>query len=191
LQNKDRDVLKSRYGECLLIAAKKIVMAGGFFAAYICLPAMLLLIISDPFLRYFVGRPFFWSNEVSTFLMILMAFAGFGTALHKGQHVRVILLFSKLPHQVQNILWVVVSLLTSIYIGLLSFTVFRLAFSSLSINALTPTANLVFFPWQLLAGLGLFTFFLALILFTAKRIAIASSKKEAKEEDSELEGYGM
>jgi TRAP-type C4-dicarboxylate transport system permease small subunit len=184
-------VPKFNYLEYLVIAAKKIVLAGGFFAAYICLPAMLILIISDPFLRYFVGRPFFWSNEVSTFLMILMAFAGFGTTLHKGQHVRVTLLFGKLPPSVQNALWVVTSILTSIYIGLLSYTVFRLAFSSLSIRALTPTANLTFFPWQFLAGLGLFTFFLALVLFTVKKISIASSEKKEKEETSELEGYGM
>jgi TRAP-type transport system small permease protein len=180
-----------RYGDYLIVAAKKIVQAGGFFAAYICLPAMLVLIISDPILRYFVGRPFFWSNEVSTFLMILMAFSSFGMTLQRGQHVRVTLLFHKLPNHIQNILWVVVSTLTSIYTGFLSYTVFRLAFSSLSIRALTPTANLLFFPWQFLAGLGLLTFLVALILFTAKRISIASAEKKEKEEAGEIEGYGM
>jgi len=179
--------------ELLSLVARVIIRAAGLFASYVCLGGMLLLVISDPILRYFVGQPLYWSNEVSTFLMVLMAFTALGITLIKGKHVRVTLIFSRLPRKVQNVLWVIISLMTIFYVGILSYAVMRLALSSLALNAETPTAELPFFPWQVIAALGLIVFLVALVAFTVRRVAIARAPREAREEEKGLiqESYGI
>jgi TRAP-type C4-dicarboxylate transport system permease small subunit len=150
-----------------------------------------MLVISDPILRYLAGRPIYWSNEVSTFMMVLMALASFGIALIKGKHVRVTLIFGKLSRQVQNVLWVITSLIGVFYTGILSYAVMRLALSSLIFGAVTPTAELPFFPWQMAGTFGLIVLFVAVVLFTVRRIGIASAPKKEKEEAGVIEGYGI
>jgi len=172
--------------EWLSLVAKVIVRTGGLFASYVCLCGMLVLLILDPFLRYIVGSPFYWSNEVSTFLMMLMAFTGFGITLAKGEHVRATLIFSRLPQKAQNVLWIIISLVTIFYVGLVAYAVTRLALSSLEFSAVTPTAELPFFPWQLLAALGLIAFLVALIMLAVKRIAIALGLRKESEEEKRL-----
>jgi len=167
-------------------AVTAIIRASGFFASYVCLVGMLLLVISDPIMRYAVGSPIYWSNEVSTFLMVEMALCGFAIAFAKGKHVRVTLIFDRLSHKVKSVMWVVVSLLTLCFSGFLVYVVMRLAISSLESGAVSFTAELPLFPWQLVAALGLIVFFMTLLVFTVKRIAIAAGWMEEEEEGGEL-----
>ena len=44
-------------------------------SAYIAVPLMIALVIYDVFLRYVVGDPSVWANEVSAVLLILVVFA--------------------------------------------------------------------------------------------------------------------
>jgi len=173
--------------EWLSLVARAIIRASGFFAAYVCLVGMLLLVISDPIMRYLVGSPIYWSNEVSTFLMVEMALCGLAITFAKGKHVRVTLIFNKLSRKAQNVMWVIISLLTLGFSGLLAYSVMQLALSSLEFNAKTETAELLTFPWQLAAALGLIVFFIALLVFTVKRIAIAFGLREEEEGEELIE----
>jgi TRAP-type C4-dicarboxylate transport system permease small subunit len=156
----------------LLYLVKGLISIAGMFASYICLAGMLLLVISDPIMRYIFGSPIYWSNEVSTFLMVEMALCGLALTFAKGKHVRVTLIFNKLNTNIQNVMWVVISLFTLGFSGILAYNVFILAFSSLEFDAKTETAEIATFPWQLIAALGLTIFFLALLAFTVQRVAI-------------------
>lgn len=174
----------SRYGISgwLSRVGRAVIYVGGFVAAYIFLVGMLVLVISDPILRYLVGKPFYWSNEVSTFMMIEMCLISIGVGFAKGKHVRVTLIFNRLPGKVQDVLWIVASLITLFYSGLLMYAVTRLALSSLTFHALTPTAEIPFFPWQIIAGVGLVVFVVAMAMFTAQKVAAALSTKREIEE---------
>ena len=170
-------------GEWLSLVARGMITAGGFFAAYVCMGGFLILIISDPILRYVVGSPFYWSNEVSTFLMVLMVATGLGATFAKGKHVRLTLIFNRLPVKAQNVLWVILSLLTLVFVGILAYGVMKLAFSSLTLGVLTATAELPYFPWQMVAGFGLMIFFVAVAVFTVRRMAIGLALEEEREEE--------
>jgi TRAP-type C4-dicarboxylate transport system permease small subunit len=118
--------------------------------------------------------------------MIEMAFAGFAITLANGKHVRVTLIFDKVPRKVQNVLWVIISLVTTFYICIVTYAVTRLAFSSLTLGCVTSTSEIPFFPWQIVAALGLTVFLMALVIFTAKRIAIALGRREESKEEERL-----
>ena len=176
--------------QCLSLMVSFLIRAAALLASYVFLAGMLILLISDPIMRYLLGRPFYWSNEVSTFLMIEMAFAGFAITLAKGRHMRLTLFFNKAPRKIQNVLWVIISLVTTFYVSLVIYAVTRLAFSSLIFGCVTSTAELPFFPWQIVAAIGLLVFLMALVMFTVKRMAIALALKEESKEDEGLIDLG-
>jgi len=163
-----------------------IIEGAGWVGIYICMIGVLVLLTTDPIMRYLVGSPFFWSNEVSTFLMMLMAFFGFAVTLIRGKHVRVTLLFGNMPEQIQNYLWIFISLVGLIYSCFVTYGLFELAFSSLEYNAVTPTAEMPYFPWQLAAAIGMSSLVIAVVLFMIQRVKIALGIKQEKEIHQEL-----
>jgi len=166
--------------------AKGLIKGAGFTSVYIFLPAMLLLMISDPFLRYIIGAPFFWSNEITTFLMILLAFSAFAMAFAKGRHVRVTVLFDLMSHKLRNAWWVLISLITAVYVGFIAYAVFALAAHSIEYGTITPTTEMAFFPWYLTIGVALVILLIAVVMFTVKRVAIVLGLVEEKETETAL-----
>ena len=177
--------------EWLASVARVIIRSGGFLGIYVCLPVMLTLMIIDPIMRYLVGRPFYWSNEVSTYLMMTMFFAGLGITLVMGRHVRVTVIFNILPRKTQNVLWVIICLAGLFYVSFLLYAVARLALSSFTFGVRTETSEILVFPWQMIAVLGLIVFLMALIMLTVHRIAIALGAREAGEEGEKLIDLGL
>jgi len=166
--------------------AKWLIKGAGFVSVYIFLPAMLLLMISDVFLRYAVGAPFFWSNEITVYLMILLSFSAFASVFAKGRHVRVTVFFNLLPHKFRNVWWVVISLITAVYVGFIAYAVFALAAYSIERKTITPTTEIIFFPWHLAIGIALVILLIAVVMFTVKRAAIALGMREERENETEL-----
>jgi len=114
-------------GNRLFAIGTVIIKAGDFIASYVFLVLMVGLMAIDPIMRYIFGSPFYWSNEVTTFLMMLVVFNGLGVALAKDKHIRVTLIFSRLPGKIQNLLWAGISLVGLFYVLFLGYAVLRLA----------------------------------------------------------------
>jgi C4-dicarboxylate transporter, DctQ subunit len=150
--------------------AMKSIIRGMGYISYFCLVLMMLLVMSDPIMRYFAGSPVYWSNEVSTLLMVVMAYTGLGVAFTKGHHVRITLIFNKLPMRTREVLWIIISLLTMGYIVVLGFSVMRRAIFSFMDGRVTQTAELPYYPWEMLVVIGLVGFFLAVLLFIIKEL---------------------
>ena len=171
--------------EWLTLVAGAIIKAGGYFAAYVCLSVMLALMIIDPIMRYLVGSPFFWSNEVSTFLMVVMFFTALGITLVTGKHVRVTVIFNILPHIVQNVLWVILSIAGLFYSGFLLFALIQLSISSFELRVRTHTSEMLIFPWQVIAVLGVMVFVVALVMLCVYRMAFTFGIREESKEERE------
>jgi TRAP-type C4-dicarboxylate transport system permease small subunit len=164
----------------ILQILKTIIRSGGYLSSYFCLTGMIVLMALDPFMRYIVGSPFFWSNEVTTFLMMLVVFCGFGITLVKEKHIRVTLLFNRFPIKFQNALWIFISLAGLFYVGYLLYALTHLVVSSYKYQVRSETAELLIFPWQIIALCGLLVFLVSMILFTIKRVAIVFGHNEKR-----------
>lgn len=53
------------------------------------LAALLLITLANVFVRYFTDQSFAWTEEISSFLMLLLAMAGSAVAVIRDAHIRV------------------------------------------------------------------------------------------------------
>jgi TRAP-type C4-dicarboxylate transport system permease small subunit len=174
---------KRKKGNCLFAVATGIIKAGDFIASYAFLVLMVGLMAIDPVMRYIFGSPFYWSNEVTTFLMMLVVFNGLGVALAKDKHIRVTLIFSRLPGRTQNLLWVAISFVGLFYVLFMGYALVRLTLTSVAYKVKTATAEMAIYPWQVMALVGMFVFATAMVLHTAQKIAAAAGRREAERKD--------
>lgn len=84
------------------------------YAAYgagICATLLVVLVLAEICRRTFFNSSFLWTFEISSWLLVAFAFLGMGYTLQSGGHVRVTLLTSRLPKQVQTWLELILSLI--------------------------------------------------------------------------------
>ena len=67
------------------------------------LVAMMLLTVSDVFLRYAFRRPIFGSTEITEIMIVMLGFLGLAWCAVKGGHLKVDLLMSRFSPRLQAI----------------------------------------------------------------------------------------
>ena len=123
--------------------------------------------------------------------MVLMFFMALGFTLAMDQHVRVTFIFQILPRKVQNIFWVIIGLAGIFYVSLLGYEVTRLSLDSFTFGVKTETSEMIIFPWQMIAVLGLIVFLVALMMLTINKIGTAVGIRQEKEEQGRLIDLGL
>jgi len=68
-------------------------------------------------MRYVVGKPFGWIEEIQAFLIVWVVFLGAGSAYRTGNHARIEFLYDKFNPHVKKILDLVISIIATIVIG--------------------------------------------------------------------------
>jgi TRAP-type C4-dicarboxylate transport system permease small subunit len=176
---------------------KLISTIAGVIAA-LCMAAMALLLLAEILLRPF-GVLVPSADDFTTFLMIGVGFFGFVHAFHEGAHVRVDLLFRRLPARIQHGLQVASLFLAALLLAGLTLGSAEMTWAAYRFHDVTDT--LIPVPMALLLGsatlgLGLFTL---LCLWSGLRslaggaITFAVGEKEeamalARASDSDSEG---
>jgi len=174
--------------EWLSLLARGIVRVAAI-ASNVCLIGMLVIIFANVILRYVVARPLYWGDEVMINLMIIMVYSGFAFVLSEGGHIRVTVVFNRLPGKVQNVLWIILSLLGASYTSFLLYAVIVLVLDSLHLESFSQVTRWPIAPWQIVIALGLFSLLVAFVMLVIARIGIAlgvSKEKEAEKEVVEL-----
>lgn len=160
--------------------ARGIIKGAGILAC-VCLIAMLGLIFANVILRYAVGTPLYWGDEMMINLMMIMAYAGFGFLLAEGGHIRVTFIFDKMHTKAQNVLWVIAGLLGVGYAGYLLYAMTLLVLDSLAMRPFSMITRWPNFPWQMVIGLGLFALLVAFLRVMADRVSIVMGSKKTGE----------
>ena len=55
----------------------------------VLLAALLLITLLNVFIRYFTDQSFAWTEEISSFLMLVMCLAGSAAAIRRDSHIRI------------------------------------------------------------------------------------------------------
>lgn len=172
--------------EWLSLVARGIIRVTAF-ASRIALVAMMLIVFANVILRYVVSRPLYWGDEVVVNLMIIMVYAGFASVLGKGGHVRVTLIFNRLSSKVQNVLWVIIGLIGTGYVGFLLYALTQLIANSLRIGEFSLVLRWPIAPWQIVIACGAFSLLVAFVMLTIARVGIVlGTVKEKPERSQEL-----
>lgn len=146
-----------------------------------------VLITLSALMRYVLGRPFAWSDEICSILVVLTCFTGSALAFKEGSQIRVSVLASGLPPRARDVLWIPVCLVSLFTIGYLAWAALKLALDSLAIGSTLWGADIGVFPFQLVMCIGLFSLLVVMFAFTICRMRIAfRSKTEEKDDRKEL-----
>jgi TRAP-type C4-dicarboxylate transport system permease small subunit len=154
------------------------IIDGAMFVTNICLAAMLFLVFLNVILRYVFRQPLYWGDEIMIYLMILMVYLGFGYMLMENRHVRMTALMDRLTVRKQNIVWVLISLLSIVYFIFLLVAGVYMTIDSFQIGFFSTITDLPIGPWQVVMCIGLAILLMASIWFTINRIRIACGLRD-------------
>jgi len=89
--------------------------------AEIALVALMLLVFHEVIVRYILVRPTIFSVEISEYLLVFITFMCSGWVLREDRHVRMVSLVSILPRRAQIVLDIAVSVLATVFCGVVTW----------------------------------------------------------------------
>ena len=130
----------------------------------VLLLVLLLLTVSDVFLRYVFNSPIRGSYELTEIIVPLMVFLASAHAHDSGDHVVVDIIYEKMPFIAK---WVTSMIGHLVYLGLIALMCWRLFVYSNSlreVNAWTSQLEIVLWPILLLGAIAMLGYIASLIV---------------------------
>lgn len=144
-----------------------IINALAVFAGVLLILAMLIVCL-DVVMRYFLGQPIAWAQEMIEYALLFLTFTGAAWLLKEEGHVKVDILINRISFEKRKILDVIVQILGIFLCTVLTYFGVKLAWDHFARGVYNPT--LLEFPkGPLLAIIPIGTFLL-LIQFIRKLV---------------------
>ena len=163
----------------LELAARKAIRVC-MFVADLCMAAMITLVTVNCFLRYAVGQPLYWGDEIMIYLMILMSYLAFGYMLVENRHIRMTALTGRMSAALQNKFWVFTSLLTLVYNGFLLAGMIYITIDAYKLGETSLVTGDPIAPWQAMICFGLAILVMASVLYAINKIRVVQGGKEVE-----------
>lgn len=100
----------------MLSKIRKIVDNAELAFFSLCLAALVILTVVAVFMRYVIGKPFGWTEEIQMMLLVWSVFSGASIAFRERGHIAIDLLTNALPEKVQKVIEAVAWILVMICI---------------------------------------------------------------------------
>ena len=97
----------------------------------LALAGILSIMTLQIIMRYFVGKPLQWTDEISRMCMVWMTFLGSVLAFRDKAHICVDLITNNLPKKASYIIVLVTDCLTFLFLGLLAYLGYKYAAMSM------------------------------------------------------------
>ena len=156
-----------------LVIVSGYMVRGGLFVAKIFLAAMITIVFINVLMRYIFHSPFMWGDEAMMNLMIMMIFFSTGAVMLENGHIRVSFIVDNFSQGIQNILYVIVSLIALGYVGFLIYAGCILTSKTIRRGIVSTTTDWPLAPFHIAMVCGLIVIFIATTWFTFRRIKIA------------------
>ncbi len=140
------------------------------------------LITFDVLMRYFFGRPQLFVDELASFLLVFVVFAGLAYTFRAGGHVRVDLVTSSLPRPVRAWLRVVTLALGLVFLGAVIWVT---ALSSVGSYRYGRVSAVMLYPlWvpMLLIPAGLLLMAVAMLVAFVRQVRASLGPPEGRDE---------
>ena len=120
---------------------------------YVGIPALILIISTDVFLRYVVNRPLRWGNEVSALIQLAVLVGGLNICTEQRGHVRMDALYVRLGPRLQRATDVVANLCGFVFGAFFTYQSFASTLEMYRFNQGAEMINLPYWPFALFMGL--------------------------------------
>lgn len=112
--------------------------------------AMAALIFVSTMLRYLIGSPISYSDELAGLLFFSMAFLSLPHVLNKGRHIRIDLLTNALPAPLRRLSEAFSGLVLIAFASIFFYESWDFMSFSMEIDAHSDISNLLLWPWMAL-----------------------------------------
>ena len=150
---------------------------------YLCglgILTMGLVLAYEVVCRYFFDSPTIWAQETSVYIFMWTMLAGSAYTLMQGKHVRIDLIFERLPRKAQQVLDVLTSLVGIAFSAVVSWQAWEMLSATFKLGKVSATLLRVpmWIPQcSLLLGFVLLTFQFAFIVVDRVQILIGGEGK--------------
>ena len=100
---------------------KSIIGNLDILVASIALIVLIVLTFFGVIMRYVVGKPFTWLEEVQLFCMVWIVFAAGGAAFRTGSHVAIEMVVEMFPKSVQKVIGYIIDIVVFLVIAYLFY----------------------------------------------------------------------
>jgi TRAP-type C4-dicarboxylate transport system permease small subunit len=116
-------------------------------SAAILIPAMALLITADTALRYLASMPLVWAQDVAGLLLLLVFACALPYSWPGGFHVRMDMLYDKMPKAWRNAVDVITELAALVIGAMLTHQAVLQALKAFANTETTPATKVVIWPF--------------------------------------------
>ena len=100
---------------------KSVIVNLDIIVASIALIVLIVLTFVGVIMRYIVGQPFTWLEEVQLFCMVWIVFAAGGAAFRTGSHVAIEMVVEMFPKSIQKIIGYIIDIVVFLVIAYLFY----------------------------------------------------------------------
>jgi TRAP-type C4-dicarboxylate transport system permease small subunit len=148
--------------------------------AWICLWAMVFIILIDITGRRFFGHSTQMADELSGYFLVVITFLGAAYTLRQGRHISVDLLQEHLSPKANRILSIFTSVFALAFIVIMILYSLKLSLSSLKFGSLSGTMlNIPMWIPQIVVPVGLFILALAALSHILRLIFLPDQQENA------------
>lgn len=138
-------------------------------ASVSALVAMMLLTVTDVFLRYTMNRPIVGSTEVTEYMMVFLTL-GIPLSILTGRSIRMDLLVQRLSKRSQYLLELTTSAIGLFFAALLTFQLVKDVSNVKAMGIVSNTLRVPAYPFYLVMGCAFFVLDLVMVLQFVHRI---------------------
>jgi len=143
----------------------------GAYAASILIVILVLLILSEIFLRYFFDKSTMIADEYSGYLYLASIFLGLAYTFEKNAHIRINIITSKLSKKSNKYIDIFTSIITNMVLLFILYRTVLFTYDSYEMEMLSENVSETpLYFTQLVMPLGIVLFILTVLIFTIKKI---------------------
>ena len=141
------------------------------YIAMIALATMMLLTVSDVFMRFTFSRPITGTPEIIEYMMVFVVFLGLGWCALQGRHILVELVVSRFSKKVQITVDIITYLAGLLLCLVMSWQTFLECLLQKRLGYTSQFLKVPTFPFYIVIAVGFAIFFIVITTLLFERVA--------------------
>lgn len=123
------------------------------FLSAIFVIALVVIVNFAVFMRFVVGKPLTWSEEMGIALFIFITFVGMSSVTKTDSHLRIDILIGRFPRAVETVLELIRKLIV-IFVLAVVFIYYGIGLMEISVNKMLPVTKIPYYYLDLALPVG-------------------------------------
>jgi TRAP-type transport system small permease protein len=149
--------------------AIKLLSRGAAIISAVTIGIIMMITVSDVFMRYVFARPITGSTEITEFMMVILLLSIVPAAL-AHRHITVDVFTERLTPKGQAFFDAIMLIASSWLVIIMGWRAFKACFFMISNDVRSPTLDIPIYPFYIVVAVAFILLFLAMIALIVQRI---------------------